>query len=302
MEVGMKKLKKGLVILLAAVMVFAVVLTGCGQKDTIVIGSKDFSENIILAEIFSQMIENHTDLKVDRKQNLGGTFVCFEAIKNGDIDIYPEYTGTALTAELNMDVISDADETYRVVSEEFVKQFGIAWLDQLGLNNTYTLATTADAAEQYNLETFSDLAAVAPDLVFGAEHEFFNRDDGFDGLSESYGLNFKDVLKMNVSLKYQAIGDGQMEVTDAFATDGQIKQYNLKVLKDDKGFFPPYYVAPIVRNDTLSEHPEIREVLNMLSGKIDDATMQEMNYKADVEKQDIKKVATDFLKSSGLID
>lgn len=298
----MKKLKKGLLILLAVVITTAAVLTGCGQKDTVVIGSKDFSENTILAEIFSQMIENHTDLKVERKQNLGGTFVCFEAIKNGDIDIYPEYTGTALTAELNMDVISDPDESYRVVSNEFDKQFGITWLDQLGLNNTYTLATTAEVAEQYNLNTFSDLAAVAPELVFGAEHEFFNRDDGFDGLTECYGISFKDVLKMNVSLKYQAIGDKQMEVTDAFATDGQIIQYNLKVLEDDKGFFPPYYVAPIVRNDTLSEHPEIRDILNMLSGKINDAAMQEMNYKADVEKQKIAAIAEDFLKSNSLID
>lgn len=298
----MKKFKKGLVILLAVVMVFAIILTGCGKKNTVVIGSKDFSESIILAEIFSQMIETHTDLNVERKQNLGGSFVCFEAIKNGDIDIYPEYTGTALTAELNMDVISDADEAYRVVKDEFDKQFAITWLEQLGLNNTYTLATTAEVAEKYNLNTFSDLAAAAPELVFGSDHEFFNRDDGFDGLAEYYELNFKDILKMQIALKYQAIGDGQMEVTNAFATDGQIRQYNLKILEDDKGFFPPYYVAPIVRNDTLSEYPEIREVLNNLAGKINDAAMQEMNYKADVEKQDIASIAKNFLKSNGLAD
>lgn len=286
----------------ALVLVLTLALAGCSSSKTITVGSKDFSENIALGEIFAQLIEAKTNLKVNRKLNMGGTFVNFEAIKNGQIDIYPEYTGTALTAQLKMDVITDPDETYRIVSEEFDKQFNIKWLKPLGLNNTYTLAVTNEVYEQYGVETFSDLAAISENLVFGAEHEFFDRQDGFDGLIEAYDMKFKgEPKKMNVSLKYQAIGNGEIDVTDAFATDGQIMQYNLKILKDDKNFFPPYYAAPIIRNEVLEKYPELEEVLNLLAGLIDDATMTELNYKIDVENRDIKEVAKEFLKDNGLI-
>jgi len=284
------------------IFVLSFTLMGCSKDDKVVIGSKDFSENVVVGEMLAQLIENHTDLKVERKLNMGGTFVCFEAIKNGDIDIYPEYTGTGLTAQLKMDVITNPDEAYQVVSDEFNKQFDIKWMQPFGFNNTYTLAVSNDVYEKYGIETFSDLAKVSDQLVFGAEHEFFDRQDGYDGLIEKYGIEFKgEPKKMNVSLKYQAIGNGDMDVTDAFATDGPIMKYNLKVLKDDKGFFPPYYAAPIVRNETLKAHPELEEVLNMLAGRIDDATMTELNYKIDVEGQDIETVAKDFLQKEGLL-
>lgn len=295
-------MKKLITCLLTLVLITGVLLTGCGGgADKIIVGTKDFSENILLGEIFAQLIEANTDIKVERKLNMGGTFVCFEALKKGDISIYPEYTGTALTAQLEMDVISDPDESYKVVKEEFDKQFGITWLKPLGLNNTYTLAVTDEVAKKYNLETYSDLSKVSNELVFGAEHEFFNRQDGYDGLIELYGISFKDVAKMNVSLKYQAIGEGQMDVTDAFATDGQIKQYNLKILEDDKGFFPPYYAAPTIRKEVLESHPELEDILNQLAGKITDEVMTDLNYKVDVEKQDVAAVAKDYLESEGLI-
>jgi len=294
------------IIALAMVLVLALTfaLAGCSSSSDkkITIGSKDFTENTVLGEIFAQLIEAKTNLKVERKLSMGGTFVNFEAIKNGQIDIYPEYTGTALTAQLKMDVLNDPDETYRIVSEEFDKQFNIKWLKPLGLNNTYTLAVTNEVYEKYGIETFSDLAAISENLIFGAEHEFFDRPDGFDGLVETYGMKFKgEPKKMNVSLKYQAIGNGEIDVTDAFATDGQIMQYNLKILKDDKLFFPPYYAAPIIRKETLEKHPELEEVLNSLAGLLDDATMTELNYKVDVQNQDIKAVAQEFLKGKGLI-
>lgn len=295
-----KVLGRILLLTLAASILFA--LAGCSGKKTITVGSKDFSENIVLGEIFAQLVEAQTDIKVERKLNMGGTFVCFEAIKNGDIDIYPEYTGTGLTAQLKMDVVSDPDEAYRVVSEEFDKQFGIKWLEPLGFNNTYTLAVTDDVYQEYGVETYSDLAAVSENLIFGAEHEFFDRQDGFDGLVDTYGFTFKgEPKKMNVSLKYQAIGNGDMDVTDAFSTDGPIMQYHLKVLVDDKGFFPPYYAAPIIRNDTLEKYPELEGVLNKLAGIIDDAAMTELNYKVDVEAQDVEAVATEFLTNAGLL-
>ncbi len=289
--------------MIAALLVMTLALSGCGgDKKSVVIGSKDFSESIILGEMFAQLIENNTDIGVVRKLNMGGTFVCFEAIKNGDIDIYPEYTGTGLTAQLKMDVITDSEEAYRVVAEEFNKQFNIKWLSPLGLNNTYTLAVTQEVVEEYGVETFSDLAAVSEDLIFGAEHEFFNRQDGFEGLVDAYGMEFAgEPKKMQVALKYQAIGNGDMDVTDAFATDGQIIQYNLKILEDDKGFFPPYYVAPIVKNETLEQFPELEGVLDMLAGLVDDATMTELNYRVDVEGESVETVATDFLTNAGLV-
>ncbi|MFA9376565.1 MAG: glycine betaine ABC transporter substrate-binding protein [Lachnotalea sp.] len=298
---NLKKRVTGL--LLIMVMAVSGLLSGCSKSDTIIIGSKDFSENILLGEMLAQLIETHTDLKVDRKLNLGGTFVCFEAIKNGDIDVYPEYTGTGLTAQLEMDVISDPDEAYSIVSDEFNKQYNITWLTPFGFNNTYTLAVSDAVYQEYGIETFSDLAKVSENLVFGAEHEFFDRADGYDGLIEKYTMTFSgDPMKMNNSLKYQAIGNGDMDVTDAFATDGALKQYNLKVLTDDLGFFPPYYAAPIVKNETLEKHPELKEVLNMLGGVIDDATMTSLNYKVDVEGTDVAVVAKEFLQEKGLLD
>jgi osmoprotectant transport system substrate-binding protein len=289
---------------LTLVMLFAlpILFTGCSKNKTITIGSKDFSENIVLGEILAQLVEAKTDLKVSRKLNMGGTFVCFEAIKKGEIDIYPEYTGTGLTAQLEMDVISDPDEAYRVVSEEFNKQFEITWLEPFGFNNTYALAVTDEVYQTYGINTYSELAKVSENLVFGAEHEFFDRQDGYDGLVKLYGMNFKgDPKKMNVSLKYQAIGSGDIDVTDAFSTDGQIKQYNLKVLEDDQGFFPPYYAAPIIRNKTLEKYPELKEVLNSLAGLIDDSVMTELNYKIDVENKDVEAVAKEFLESNNLL-
>lgn len=287
-----------LTLALAAILFF----TGCAKNDSITIGSKDFGENIVIAEMLSQLVETHTDLKVNRKLNLGGTFVNFNAIKNNQIDIYPEYTGTGLTAHLKMDVVNDPDESYRIVCDEFVKQWDIVWLEPFGFNNTYTLAVTPEVYEKYGVETYSDLIPYAGEMVFGAEHEFFDRQDGFDGLVEMYGLNFKgEPMKLNASLKYQAIGRGDMDVTDAFATDGPIKQYNLKILEDDLGFFPPYHAAPIVRKEVLDKHPELKSVLNMLAGKLDDATMTELNYLVDVEGKAVEQVAKEFLTSLNLV-
>lgn len=287
-----------LTLALAAILFF----TGCAKNDSITIGSKDFGENIVIAEMLSQLVETHTDLKVNRKLNLGGTFVNFNAIKNNQIDLYPEYTGTGLTAHLKMDVVNDPDESYRIVSEEFVKQWDIVWLEPFGFNNTYTLTVTPEVYEKYGVETYSDLIPYAGELVFGAEHEFFDRQDGFDGLVEMYGLNFKgEPMKLNASLKYQAIGRGDMDVTDAFATDGPIKQYSLKILEDDLGFFPPYHAVPIVRKEVLDKHPELKSVLNMLAGKLDDATMTELNYLVDVEGKAVEQVAKEFLTSLNLV-
>lgn len=276
-------------------------LTGCSGGDKVVIGSKNFTENEILAEMMAQVIEKNTDIQVTRKINMGGTLVCFEAIKKDQIDVYPEYTGTGLMEELKLPVDSDPDKVYQTVSSQFESKFHIKWLDQFGFNNTYALALPADVVEKNHIETISELVPFAKDYTFGAEQEFFNRADGYDGLVSAYGLKFKSTSKMDVSLKYQAVSQGKVQVTDAFTTDGQLKALNLKVLKDDRNFFPPYYAAPIVRDATLKKYPQIQTLLNKLGGLVDDQTMQDLNYEADNQKESIQKVATDFLKEKGLI-
>ena len=290
--------------ILASLLTLAVLvpaLAGCSKSDKIVVGSKDFTENKILAEMMAQLIESKTDLSVERKLNMGGTFVCFEALKKGEIDLYPEYTGTALTAQLKRPVDPDPDKVYRIVSEEFEKQFKITWLKPLGLNNTYAIAMPRKLAEKNGIESIGDLAKKPGQFTYGADHEFFNREDGYNGLVKAYGLSFKGVSKMNMSLKYQAISSGKMDLTDVFQTDGQLKAFDLKVLKDDKHFFPPYYAAPIVRDETLKKYPKLREALDSLGGKISDETMRELNYRVDNKKENVASVAEDFLKKSGLL-
>ena len=301
----MKRMMKRLFKAAGVLALSTALLAGCtgAGGDKIVIGSKNFTENMILGHIFAEYIKANTDLKVEYKENLGGTMVCFEALKKGDLDIYPEYTGTGLTAHLKMDVINDPDEVYSIVKREFDSQFGITWLNELGLNNTYAVAIKEDYAAQNNIQSVSDLAAFSDQLTFGAEHEFFDRMDGFEGMVETYGLTFKgEPVKMDVSLKYQAMAEDRIQVTDAFTTDGQLITYKLKVLEDDKGFFPPYYAAPIVKNETLKAHPELEELLNKLSGKITDEAMQQMNYQAETEKKPMKDIAIEFLKEQNLIN
>lgn len=280
------------------------ILSGCSSSSEkkIVIGSKNYTENMVLGEILTQLISAKTDLKVQHKENLGGTMVCFEALKKGELDAYMEYTGTGLTALLKKDVVNDADKVYDIVKEEFNKQYQITWLKPLGFNNTYAVAIREDFADKNGITKVSQLAPLAKDLVFGAEHEFFDRQDGFDGMVEAYGLRFKGEQKMDIALKYQAIGEGKMDVTDAFATDGQLITYKLKVLEDDKNFFPPYYAAPVIRNQTLEKHPELEEILNQLENKINDEEMQKMNHKVEAEKKSTKEVAKEFLQSKNLID
>jgi osmoprotectant transport system substrate-binding protein len=288
---------------LIVLLIITGLLAGCGgKKDKIVIGSKNFTENMILGEIFTQLIRDKTDLEVEYKENLGGTMVCFEALKKGELDLYPEYTGTGLTAHLKMDVITDADRVYEIVKEEFDQRYKITWLEPLGLNNTYAVAVSGDFAERNKLSKASELAPLSKNLRFGADHEFFNRQDGYPGMIKTYGLKFKgEPVKMDIALKYKAIFEGKIDVTDAFTTDGQLIRYKLKVLEDDKHFFPPYYAAPIVKNETLEKHPEIETVLNELAGKISDAEMQQMNYQAEAEDKAIEDIAREFLVEQGLI-
>ena len=287
------------------VILFAVAMAcifGCrSSKKTITIGSKNFTEQIILGEIISQLVENQTDIKVKRKFNLGGTFVCFVALKQGDIDMYPEYTGTGLTAILKREVINDKNRVYSVVKEEFKKQYDLVWLKPLGLNNTYTITMREIHAKKLSIERISDLVKQQNVLRAGFTSEFLERPDGFEGLRKKYGIQFKISPKeLDPGLMYKAIKEKQVDVICGFATDGRIPAYKLKVLEDDYNFFPPYYAAPLIRQKTIDAFPELITVFNKLSGLITDEEMRAMNFSVDQEGKKVQSVAGDFLKKANL--
>ncbi|MEA4894503.1 MAG: glycine betaine ABC transporter substrate-binding protein [Oscillospiraceae bacterium] len=297
-------MKKKLALLgLAAALVFA--LCGCGgnsaeNKGTITIGSKNFTENIIIAHMMADIIEANTDLTVVRKVNLGGSNVAWTALQNNDIQLYPDYTGT-IVANYYQETTGTSQETLDKTIE-LLQQDKLKALGAFGFNNTYTLVVTQETAQEYDLNTFSDLAKVADKLTLGCEFEFKDRPDGYPGLQSNYNMNFKDVKGMDHGIMYRSLSDGEVDVVDAYSTDGQIKVYNLKILEDDLQFFPPYDCLPVIRQDTLDKYPEIEEALNKLAGKIDEQTMQGLNSEVDDEGMKAETVAHDFLVSAGLIE
>ncbi|WP_079588879.1 glycine betaine ABC transporter substrate-binding protein [Acetoanaerobium noterae] len=295
----MKRILAGLI--LTAILL---TLTACSSQEpkTVVIASKPHSEQYILAEMLSLLIENHTDIKVEKKLGIGGgTSNIHPAMLSGDFDIYPEYTGTGLLFVLKEDLITDSDELYKRVQDRYLEEYNIKWLGLYGFNNTYALAVKESTAQTYNLETYDDLALASKDLVFGAEYDFFERDDGYEALKDVYGFEFKDTKEMDIGLKYEAIGSDEVDVINAFSTDGLIKQYNLKVLEDNKNFFPAYQAATLIRKETLDKYPELEEVLEKLTGQISDDEMIQMNYQVEKENMDPRDVAEQFLKAKGLI-
>ncbi|SHE99089.1 osmoprotectant transport system substrate-binding protein [Desulforamulus putei DSM 12395] len=276
-------------------------LTGSKATDEITVVGKNFTEQDIMANLVGVLIEKNTGQKVSVKSFLGGTDVCFNAVKNGNADAYVEYTGTGLVNIMGEKVMSDPQKVYEKVKAAFPQKYKLEWLEPIGFNNTYAIAVTQETAQKYNLKKISDLQAVANKLTFGTEQEFLERADGLKGLKETYKLNFKDAKAMDPGLKYKALVEGQVDLIDAFSTDGMLVKHNLVILEDDKNFFPPYYAAPLVRIETLKKHPELEEVLNKLAGKIDDREMATLNAQVDVEKKKAKDVAEAWLKKEGLI-
>ena len=289
------------IILLTALMMTFVACTPQSQK-TVVVASKPHAEQYILAEMISLLIETHTDITVEKKIGIGGgTANIHPAMMNGEIDIYPEYTGTGLLFVLKDDLIVDPAELYDSVKSRYMEEYNLQWMGLYGFNNTYALTVKGPTAEKYNLETYEDLALASKDLVFGAEYDFFERDDGYEALKNTYGFEFKDTTEMDIGLKYEALESDQVDVINAFSTDGLIKQYGLKVLKDSKNFFPSYQAATIIRKETLDKYPELEGVLEKLTGQISDEEMIDMNYQVEKENKDPKDVAEKFLKDKGLI-
>lgn len=273
-----------------------------GDGRTVRIGTKNFTEQLILGELMAQLIETRTDLRVERRFNLGGTMICHGAFKSGGIDLYAEYTGTALTAILKQSVIGDPGRAHETVAREYRQRFAAEWLRAFGFNNTYAITVRKSDATFRNLRTISDLIAISGTLRAGFTAEFSERPDGYPGLRRTYGLQFREVRDLDPALMYQAIANREVEVISAFATDGRIAAFDLQPLRDDRGFFPPYQAAPVIRTEVLQAHPELREVFELLAGRLDDATMRRLNFEVDVKKRRPGDVAHEFLESRGLLE
>jgi len=272
-----------------------------GVRADLTIGSKNFTEQIIVGHMLAELVEARTDLEVDRRFCLGGTLICHEALKTGEIDLYVEYTGTGLTAVLDRGTLRDPDEVYNLVAREYERRWDLRWMEPLGINNTYAISVRRDMAEERGWEKVSDLAEAAGELTIGFPSEFYERPDGYRPFVETYGFEFGEVRELDPGLMYDAIRAGEVDVIPAFATDGRIAAFDLKPLKDDRRFFPPYYAAPVVREATLAEHPELAGVLDELAGLIDDATMQRLNLEVDGHHRSPKAVAREFLRKRGLL-
>lgn len=288
-------------ILIAALLLAVGIMAGCSKKDNVVrIGHKNYTEQRLTGQILSVMIENNTDYQTEVIE-FGGTMLCFEALRSDEIDMYAEFTGTAYGAILEQTDVLGQQETYDFVKNAFEEQYGITWLADLGWNNTYILSVTAETAEELGISTVSELAPYADDMIMGCDNEFLGRTDGLPGLKETYDINFKQELPMDQGLTYAALRDGQLDVNVSFSTDGRIAKFNLVNLEDDKNFFPPYYVVPILKQDYADANPEMVKALWVLEGTFTDEDMQKYNLMVD-EGTDSREVATQALKDKGLID
>ena len=283
------------------VMTTMIVNPGAAAPDKIAVGSKNFAENRLLAEMFARLIEDKTDLTVLRRLNLAGTQVCFQALQTGAIDLYPEYSGTGLVTILGEAPGGNAAATMTRVRQEFKTKWNLHWLNPLGFENAYEIAVPTSLATERNLETISDLARISTELEAGLGYEFMERDDGLPGLEKLYGLRFRSVKGMQQALKYQAAGSHEIDVLDVYTTDGRLLVHDLTVLRDDKNFFPPYEAAVLIRGETLQNHPGLGEILTMLSGMLAEDTMRGLNLRLQEDGETVEAVAQDALLTLGLV-
>jgi len=269
-------------------------LSGCTPGDAIVIGSKNFTEQNILGEIVAQELETR-GVPVERRFHLGGTFVCHHALMNGEIDVYVEYTGTALTAILELPVDSDPERVYQRVRNGYRERWDLEWASPLGFENTFALVVRRTDAAAHGFASIADLAPRGADLVAGFGPEFIARPDGYPGLRDKYGLEFGSIRQLDLGLMYRALADHQIDVAVANSTDGQIAGLDLLVLEDDRNYFPPYQAAAVSRRVTLEREPRLAEALTDLAGAISPETMRNLNYEVDVEGRDVSEVVRSWL-------
>jgi glycine betaine/choline ABC-type transport system substrate-binding protein len=288
---------------LIVVSIVLAVLTSCipSRANRIVVGSKNFTEQLVLGEIISQQIENKTHLTVERKFYLAGSYICQQAILGGRIDIFPEYTGTALTAILKEDPKGTREEVYARVRDEYAHRFHLAVTPPFGFNDTFAIQIRGEDARNLHLKTISQAAAVTPKWRAGFGYEFMERPDGYKGLVATYGLRFAQPPRiMELGLLTRALKDKQVDLIAGNQTDGLIPALDLFALEDDKHYFPPYEAVPIVREEILATHPEVKTALEQLQGKISDDDMRKLNYAVDGQHQDVSQVVKQFLRSKGL--
>lgn len=310
-DVALKKLESlsfkktvttlSLISLAALVMIFFPLLSS-KQQDEIVIAGKLGAEPEILINMYKLLIEQETDLTVTLKPGLGKTSFVFNALKSGSIDIYPEFTGTAISEFLKEEAINNNQEdVYLQAKEGMQEQFDMVMLSPMSYNNTYALAVSEELAESYQLQKISDLKPIEQKVKAGFTLEFNDREDGYVGIQKRYGIAFTTLATMEPKLRYQAIQSGDINLLDAYSTDSEIRQYKLRVLEDDQALFPPYQGAPLLRKETLIDYPEIGEALNQLADHITDDEMREMNYQVNVEGKLAAEVAKEYLVKIGLL-
>ncbi|WP_441492713.1 glycine betaine ABC transporter substrate-binding protein [Bosea sp. 2RAB26] len=284
--------------------VAAMILVGlsAAAAQTIKIGSKNFTEQFIVAELYAAALEG-AGFKVERKINLGGTLVAHEALKSGAIDLYPEYTGTGLNAVMKAQGVTETDpEKVRgMVKAFYEKEFNLTWLKPSGINNGYAIVVRPETAKEYNLKTLTDLGKVSSKLRLGAGTEFVDRRDGIAGLKEVYGAEFAEFKQFAaLRLRYEALNQKQVDIANGFSTDWQIAAEKFVALDDDKSLFPPYFLAPVVRQE-IAGNAKVVEILEKVGAALDNATMQELNRQVEVDKKEPRVVAAAFLKAKGLV-
>ena len=284
-----------------SILALALTLPTCAPRENrIVVGSKNFTEQLILGEIISQQIEAKTHLAVERRFYLAGSYICHQAILGGRIDIYPEYTGTALTAILKQKPEGNREAVYQRVKSEYAKRFNLSVGEPFGFNDTFAIEIRGEDARRLGLKTISQAAAYTPQWRAGFGYEFMERPDGYKGLAATYGLRFAAPRIMDLGLLARALKDKQIDLAAGNTTDGLIPALDLFVLEDDKHYFPPYEAVPIFREETLRQHPEVKQALDDLARKISDDNMRRLNYEVDGQKRDVKEVVREFLRGKGL--
>jgi osmoprotectant transport system substrate-binding protein len=288
----------------AFALVASLLLLSCApsHSDRIVVGSKNFTESLLLGEIVAQMVEARTHLKVERRFYLAGTYICQQALLAGRIDIYPEYTGTALSAILKQKIAGDRTQIYQRVKEEFESHLGLTLGPPFGFNNTFAMEIRGEDARRLHLTTLSQAAAYTPQWRAGFGYEFMERPDGYPGLAATYGLHFAAPPRvMDLGLLAPALKNHQIDIAAGNATDGLIPALDLFVLEDDRHYFPPYEAVAVIRQQALQEHPEVKQAIEELGGTISDREMQKLNYELDGRHRDAQDVAREFLRGKGLV-
>ena len=277
-------------------------LSGCGEKDKIIIATQTYSEPKILAQMHKLLIESRTNLKVDVLPDLASSTVVVQAMRNNDVQMAVLYTGMIFDNYFPVQPTKDRASVLQQAREGFDKNYGIHWFDPYGFENTYAFTVREALAAENHWEKISDVAPKAESMTLGVDTTWLERqNDGYPAFRKHYGITFGKTLPMEVALVYKAVASKNVDIVLAYSTDPRIKEYNLKSLQDDKQFFPPYDAAPVVRNDVLANHPEVNDIINMLAGKIDVKTMIELNYEVDVNKRNERKVAEEYLKKVGLL-